>query len=183
MSGYAMLVDASRCIGCEACAVACKQEYRLAAGNFRLKVWAKEVMTERVVKYNYSQSCRHCYEPQCQTACPVGAIERGKDGLVLQNETKCMGCQICVTVCPHGGAKIMVNGKAGKCSFCDHRLRSGLMPACVVICPTRSRSFAPREEIIREAKQRLAALNSQGLSFRLEGIEGKQTTVIYILPN
>lgn len=183
MSEKTMLIDVTRCIGCKACAVACKQENGLAAGSTRLKVWPIEYLTNQVVKYYNHQSCRHCYEPRCQNACPVGAIERREDGVVLQDESKCMGCQVCVTVCPYGGARIMVNGKAGKCSLCEHRLQSGLPPACVTVCPTQARMMAGREEIIREAKQRKAELGEKGSGLRLEGIECNQTAVIYIFPN
>ena len=182
MNRNAMLVDVSRCIGCKACAVACKQENGLAAGNSRLRVWAKEYISDKVLKYNYPQSCRHCYEPQCRTACPVGAIQRGDTGWVLHDEAKCMGCQVCVTVCPYGGTKIMANGKAGKCSLCEHRLQLGKVPACVAVCPTEARIFGLRENVVREARQRMADLSAQGLNSRLEGIEDKQTLVSYLFP-
>ncbi|MCO1604631.1 4Fe-4S dicluster domain-containing protein [Desulfosporosinus nitroreducens] len=55
--------------------------------------------------------------------CPVGAIQRGEDGIVIQDHEKCLGCHVCVPACPHSGMKIMTNGKVGKCTLCSHRLR------------------------------------------------------------
>ncbi|MDA8227996.1 MAG: 4Fe-4S dicluster domain-containing protein [Desulfitobacterium hafniense] len=182
MSNQSMLIDLTSCIGCKACAVACKQENGLAAGNTFLKVWLKEYLKDKVVKYYVHQACHHCNAPRCQAACPVGAIERREDGVVVQDEDKCIGCQVCVTVCPYGGAKIMANGKAGKCSFCKHRLKSGVPSACVTVCPTQARIMGGREEIVREAERRKAELLGKGCSTRLEGINDIQTKVIYLLP-
>ena len=46
--------------------------------------------------------CFHCDEPACATLCPVGAISKGEDGIVLVDQHMCTGCEICVHGCPYG---------------------------------------------------------------------------------
>jgi len=181
MSQHAMLVDESRCIACMSCAVACKQENGLQTGDWWLRVWRREHLKDHLVRYYYSQSCRHCADPVCQVVCPVGAIQRGEDGLVIQNDEKCLGCHVCVTACPHGGMKIMTNGKVGKCTLCSHRLERGEEPACVAVCPVNSRIYGKREKLLREASKRMIELKAKGISTYLEGEDKDQTAVMYLL--
>jgi Fe-S-cluster-containing dehydrogenase component len=181
MSQPAMLVDESRCIECKSCTVACKQENGLQTGDWWLRVWRREELRDHLIRYYNTQSCRHCAEPVCQVVCPVGAIQRGEDGLVIQNEDKCIGCHVCVTACPHSAMKIMTNGKVGKCTLCRHRLEKGEEPACAKVCPVNSRVYGEREDLLREATTRLEELNAKGMRVHLEGTGEEQSAVIYLL--
>lgn len=181
MSQHAMLVDVSRCIECKSCIVACKQENGLQTGDWWLKLWRREHLKDHLVRYYYTQSCRHCADPVCQVVCPVGAIQCGEDGQAIQDDEKCIGCHVCVTACPHGGVKIMTNGKVGKCTFCSHRLEKGKEPACVSVCPVNSRVYGKREELLREASKRMAELKARGMHVYLEGADKEQTAVMYLL--
>jgi len=182
ISQYAMIVDVSRCIGCNSCIVACKQENGITKGSGWLQVWRKELFRNHLNRYYNPQSCRHCAEPDCVAVCPVGAIHRSEDGLVIHNVERCIGCQVCVATCPHGGMKIMSNGKVGKCSLCNHLLQRGKEPACVSVCPVDARVFGEREVLIREAGLHMTNLISKGISVHLEGAEEKeQTMVLYLV--
>ncbi len=181
MNQPAMLVDESRCIACKSCTVACKQENGLKTGDWWLRVRRKEQLKDHLVRYYDTQSCRHCADPVCQAVCPVGAIQRGEDGLVIQDDTKCLGCHVCVTSCPHNAMRIMTNGKVGKCTLCSHRLAVGKEPACVSVCPVNSRVYGEREELLREANKRLAELRTKSMRVHLEGTEKEQTVVMYLL--
>lgn len=182
MKEMAMLIDSSNCIGCKACMMACKQENGLSVGNNFLKVWLKESLNDHFVKFYAHNSCRHCYEPQCEAACPVGAIKRNDDGIVLHDELKCIGCQVCVSVCPHAGIRMMNNGLVGKCNLCKERLSSGLSPACVSVCPTNARLFDLKGEIIQIATERQAELENQGYETQLDGIYDGRMKVFTLLP-
>ncbi len=181
MNLHAMLVDVSRCIECKSCTVACKQDNGLQMGDWWLNIRRREDLKTNLVRYYQTQSCRHCVDPVCQVVCPVGAIERGKDGLVIQDDQKCLGCHVCVTTCPHRGMKIMTNGKVGKCTFCRHRLERGQEPACVTVCPVNSRVYGEREEILREASKRMEELRAKGMRVHLEGEDIEQTAVMYLI--
>lgn len=181
MSQHAMLVDVSRCIECKSCTVACKQENGLQTGDWWLRVWRREHLKDHLVRYYNTQSCRHCADPVCQAMCPVGAIQRGENGLVIQDDEKCIGCRVCVTTCPHSAMKIMTNGKVGKCALCSHRLARGEEPACVTICPVKSRVYGEREELLREANKRMVELRAKGMRVHLEGADKDQAAVMYLL--
>ncbi|HBV86127.1 4Fe-4S dicluster domain-containing protein [Desulfosporosinus sp.] len=181
MSQYAMLVDVSRCIGCKSCTVACMQENGLQSGDSWLRVRPRELLTDHLVRYYIPQSCRHCSDPICVAVCPIGAIKCGEDGLVIHDIEKCIGCQVCVTACLHGGMKIMNNGKVGKCSFCSHLLQRGKEPACVTVCPVDARVFGEREVLIREAGLRMTDLISKGTDVYIKGTENDLTKVLYLL--
>ncbi|AET65862.1 Fe-S-cluster-containing hydrogenase subunit [Desulfosporosinus orientis DSM 765] len=180
MNQHAMLVDVSRCIECKSCIVACKQENGLQTGDWWLRVWRKEQLKDHLVRYYNTQSCRHCVDPVCQAVCPVGSIQRGEDGRVIQDDAKCLGCHVCVTSCPHHGMKIMTNGKVGKCTLCSHRLARGKEPACAGVCPTNSRIYGGREELLREASKRMEELRMKGMHVHLEGGDKDQTMVMYL---
>ena len=91
-----------------------------------------------------------CELSPCTTVCPVGATYRTADGVILVDETRCIGCGYCVVSCPYGARYIVpagertptgVAGVADKCTFCYHRITRGQKPACVDVCPVGARKF------------------------------------------
>ena len=183
MSQFAMLVDVSRCIACKSCTIACMQENGLQSGNSWLQVRLRELLTDHLVRYYNPQSCRHCSDPICLAVCPVGAIRLGEDGLVIHDPERCIGCQVCVTNCPHNGLRIMTNGKVGKCTFCSHLLQRGKEPACVSVCPVNARIFGEFEDINREASLRVEELIASGVNVHLEGTGKDHAKVLYLINN
>jgi anaerobic dimethyl sulfoxide reductase subunit B (iron-sulfur subunit) len=138
-------LDLSRCVGCGACALACRIENRLPA----------EVAWRRIVPLNlarhskgptyfFSLACHHCEDPPCARGCPSGALEKRADGVVLLHSDRCLGCRYCEMACPFGapaydpGAGVMT-----KCHLCFHRLEDGRLPACVSACPTEALRYGP----------------------------------------
>ena len=94
--------DMTRCIGCRACQVACKDKNRLDVGTIYRTADSYEVGTFPKVKmYSFSTSCNHCQNPACVSACPVGAMYKAEDGTVLHDDKLCIGCQACVSACPY----------------------------------------------------------------------------------
>jgi DMSO reductase iron-sulfur subunit len=134
-------VDAKRCIGCFACAMACKNQYHQASGVVWRQVYPlKEEVYPHHERAFYSLSCNHCEHPACMEVCPASAYtKRERDGVVVHHQEKCIGCANCVRSCPYGAPRFNpVTERAEKCSLCWQRLDAGLEPACVKSCPTNA---------------------------------------------
>lgn len=152
---YGMVIDLRKCIGCSACTYACKQENNVPIGKFR--TWVKIVERGRypnVMKDSLPIICNHCEKPICVTVCPVKASYQRKDGIVLIDYDKCIGCGLCMQACPYDVRFLHpVQKIVHKCTFCIHRLDRGLQPACVETCMTRARVFGdlndPKSEVSR----------------------------------
>ncbi len=86
--------------------------------------------------------CNHCKNTPCTQVCPVGASYTTKDGVVLVDDKRCIGCGYCVQACPYGSRYLHpVSHVADKCTWCYHRITRGLKPACVMACPVGARAF------------------------------------------
>jgi len=135
---YAMLIDLRKCIGCNACAVACKSENEVPLGVWRS--WVKRVEKGKyphAKEYFLPIVCNNCAKPICVTVCPVKASIQRADGIVYVDPHRCIGCRYCMASCPYGVRYINpVSGIVEKCFWCHHRVDAGLDPACAVACPT-----------------------------------------------
>jgi len=146
---YGMVIDLDRCIGCQTCRIACKVENNLETGSgIRVDTIGGKYQDTPAGKYpNLSMyylpvPCMHCGEPPCLEACPVEAIYKSKDGIVLVDGEKCNGCQICIDACPYGALTYDDNGDViQKCTFCQHRISEGLEPFCVKCCEDEAMFF------------------------------------------
>ncbi|MGQ9497135.1 MAG: 4Fe-4S dicluster domain-containing protein [Desulfotomaculales bacterium] len=178
-----VLVDISRCIGCRSCQVACKQWNNLPATpttfnntwnnppDMSATNWTvvKYYITEKDNKVQWhfvKEQCRHCLEPACESACFAHAFYKTEQGPVLYHAYRCVGCRYCMLACPFSVPKYQwdkVFPEVKKCRFCFDpggeydRLGQGLAPACVSVCPAGALKFGEREELLQEAKARIAA--------------------------
>lgn len=140
---YGMVVDLRKCLGCHTCSVACKMENAVPLGVWRS--WVKQVEKGRfpyVRKTYLPMLCNNCENPICVTVCPVKASYRRKDGIVLVDPHRCIGCRYCMAVCPYDAR--YVNPRVNiveKCYWCEHLVDRGMKPACVDACPTQARIF------------------------------------------
>ena len=165
---YAMVIDLNRCVGCHACAIACKAEWSVPVSEGR--DWVKRLGPTNT-PYGLSATyypglCNHCDDPSCIKVCPVDPEKKtfkdkltGKSktmdvaatfkdpftGIVLIDKDRCIGCGACVDACPYKARyvnpDIGEDGKADKCTFCVERVNEGLEPACVQTCMTSARIF------------------------------------------
>ena len=177
-----LVIDLDICVGCHACAVACKEwnsgGYHAPLTDQRPYdadpdgIWFNRVHTfeagrgpdGRVV--HFPKSCLHCQDAPCVTVCPTGAsYKRADDGIVLVEEDKCIGCQLCAWACPYGAREF--DGDAGvmkKCTLCIDRIynenleEADRLPACVSTCPASARHFGdladPESEVSKLTEAR-----------------------------
>ncbi|RXJ87311.1 4Fe-4S dicluster domain-containing protein [Arcobacter sp. CECT 8985] len=132
---YKMIINAQKCVGCHACEVACKQEYKSPLGFFRTMTLYLDEGTYPKVKRDFLPlMCRQCDDALCQKACTKGAITK-ENGIVKIDSSKCDGCQDCVSACSIGAVYINpYTNIAEKCNLCEHRLEIGLQAACEATC-------------------------------------------------
>jgi len=140
---WAMVVDLGKCIGCQACTVACGMENAVPTGKFRTIVNNYEIeQGGKVHSVVLPRLCNHCEDPPCIPVCPVQATYQRNDGIVVVDNTRCVGCGYCVQACPYDARFINPKtGTADKCTFCVHRVEAGLLPACVETCVGGARIF------------------------------------------
>jgi len=150
---YGFFFDQSRCSGCHACAVACKNWHCLPAGPLkylRIYQYEKGVFPEVRLHFHWIP-CYHCANPSCVKACPRGAVRKEeKFGAVLIDGEKCDGCRACYAACPYGAPVFPTDRKgekAQKCDLCIDRLESGERPICAAACPLRALDFGPLDEL------------------------------------
>jgi Fe-S-cluster-containing dehydrogenase component len=155
---YAMAVDTRRCVGCNACVIACKTENALPEGGFRdwivQEVWGTFPDLSMQIR---SERCNQCSDSPCVASCPTGASHYGPGGVVLVNRAKCTGCKACMASCPYGARYVHPDGHVDKCTFCLHRVEQGETTACVEVCPTRSLTFGDRNDPDSPVSRLLAA--------------------------
>ncbi|MFZ3058612.1 MAG: 4Fe-4S dicluster domain-containing protein [Candidatus Methanoperedens sp.] len=130
-------INLERCVGCRACEGGCKNENKVVVGVRWRRVITRETGEyPSPVKYYVTSSCNHCAQPACLKSCPVDAItKRAKDGIVIIDQDKCIGCRRCEWACPYGAPQYNAETKkVEKCHYCFHRIDQGLKPACAMTC-------------------------------------------------
>jgi formate dehydrogenase iron-sulfur subunit len=159
------LFDATRCIDCRACMVACSVENKIPMNKTRIWVAGIGLKGEfpNLERLSMVYHCMHCNKPDCLSACPVGAYTKRPDGPVIYDPKKCIGCRYCMNACPFGVPhfdydKGLIEGAfIDKCSLCTQRIDIGLEPACVATCPTEALKFGERDDLLKYAHERLVA--------------------------
>jgi formate dehydrogenase iron-sulfur subunit len=199
----ATLVDTTKCIGCRSCQVTCKQWNDLPATKTELQVGTLGIQnptslsskTLAVVTQTEvddpkapggirmvftKRQCMHCDDPACASACPVTALHKTKDGPVVYDADKCLGCRYCMWACPFGAPTAdwdSLAPKIHKCTLCANREqqpppaeRNGQKltpeeqarwslqqktPACVKQCPAGALTFGDRGQLLAEARRRM----------------------------
>ena len=187
MARMKFLCDAERCIECNGCVTACKQEHDIPWGVNRRRVVTINdgVPGER----SMSVACMHCSDAPCMAVCPVDCFYRTEEGVVLHDKDLCIGCGYCFYACPFGAPQFPqagafgVRGKKDKCTFCAggpeenhseaefkkygrNRLAEGKLPVCAEMCSTKALLGGDADvlsDIYRERVTRRAARGTPGM--------------------
>jgi Fe-S-cluster-containing dehydrogenase component len=160
---WGMLIDIGKCIGCGSCVRACANENHVPKGYFRTWVERYEIEEDKQPKVDSPNGamdgfplptpanlksffvpklCNHCVDSPCVQVCPVGATFISPDGVVLVDESYCLGCRYCVQACPYGCRYLHPEkDTVDKCTLCYHRITQGLTTACCENCPTGARQL------------------------------------------
>ena len=149
MARYAMVTDLHKCVGCQACTVACNSEWEVPIGHARTHVKFTGVsgVFPQLVSSFFVAQCNHCDDPACIKPCPTGATFQAENGIVKVDRDLCIGCGYCVDACPYEARYINpVTKKVDKCDFCSARLDKGLEPACVETCTAHAKFFGDLED-------------------------------------
>jgi formate dehydrogenase iron-sulfur subunit len=156
-----MLIDTTRCTGCQACALACKEANRMPEPETvpeRLSSSALSFVDTRKLSDEdqvfVKRQCMQCVHPACASACTVGALRKTAEGPVIYDSGKCIGCRYCQYACPFGVPTYEwgnVFGLIQKCQFCFQRVAEGEQPACVAACPNGALQFGKRSMLLAQA--------------------------------
>jgi len=162
----AILYDATQCVGCLECESACATENGLPYDETiaQVKRTSDTKFTYVAVKAGDEEKymrhlCMHCEDPTCVSVCPVIALTKTKEGPVVYDASKCMGCRYCMTACPFGVPKYEWSKAiptVKKCIMCTDRVKAGKTTACTEACPTGATMFGERDAMIAEARKRIA---------------------------
>jgi formate dehydrogenase iron-sulfur subunit len=193
MSTWGILTDVTKCIGCESCVEGCREANH--TGEDRPWSWQKRVNSlsatrwttiERLGPDRYvRRQCRHCDEPACASACPVGALSKTPEGPVVYDSSRCMGCRYCMMACPFRVPRYTWDSpvpSVRKCILCHDRVLSGEAkePACTAACPTEATIFGNKDELLREAHRRIAAAPNRYIDHVWGETEAGGTSVFQI---
>ncbi|MHA1730021.1 MAG: 4Fe-4S dicluster domain-containing protein [Promethearchaeota archaeon] len=155
---YVMVIDQERCIGCEACTVACNNENTAYRPLINVEVKMGGKFPESKMEF-MPHLCNQCTRPLCVEICPTEALTKREDGIVVLNEEDCNGCRMCTDVCPYSAIHFNRDkGVVEKCNFCAPRIDKGLEPFCVICCEGQALHFGdlndPNSEVSKIIAER-----------------------------
>jgi len=183
---YGLVIDLERCTGCDTCIIACKLENDQENGSgIRVEtIGGPHRNTPRgkhpqLTMHFLPVPCMHCDKPPCLDACPLSAISKREDGIVLVDEEKCDGCQACLEACPY--EVLDYNDKRNtvwKCTLCAHRVDKGLEPFCAVCCEANAIYFGD----LADPQSAVSKIIARRKAYSLKPEEGTNPSVYYCPP-
>lgn len=193
---WGILIDLTRCTGCQSCALACKEANDRPHPNtvpITLDTDSYSYVEERQIEnsvggmetVNIKHQCMHCLHPACVSACTVGALRKTAEGPVVYDSEKCIGCRYCQYACPFGVPCYEWENPLGlihKCQMCASRLAEDEKPACIAACPNGALRFGTRHELLAQAHAQLVSNPGRYVEHVYGEHEVGGTSVLYLSP-
>ncbi len=191
----AMLYDSTKCVGCNACTVACRDwnktsvepdenGYYDAPEELTADTWTLIQLYQDGEEHAFvKRQCMHCVDPGCVSGCPVHALEKTAEGPVTYDASRCIGCRYCMYACPFHVPRFEWDETLpviAKCTLCADRIQQGDGTACAEICPTGALIWGTRGEVLAEAEARLAAEPERYVDKVYGKDEAGGTSVLYL---
>jgi Fe-S-cluster-containing dehydrogenase component len=203
-----ILYDATVCIGCKACMVACKEyNYLPAERSTPDGLWddprdlsaktvnivklylngSGQVKDREIDGYSFIRRfCMHCVDPSCISACPVSALTKdSQTGVVKYNKDNCIGCRYCQIACPYNIPKFQWDSafpQIVKCQLCDHRIAVGSYSACCEFCPNGASIFGDVQDLRKEAARRLSLPVGKVAEYPLHLVDSEEKRERLVMP-
>ncbi len=204
---FVMVIDLSRCKNLKKCQSACNHVHHVHSDQNWIKVYPMQD-AEKTAPYWQPTTCMHCDEPPCVKVCPVDATFKRKDGIVLIDSDRCIGCRFCMAACPYStrvfnwekpempqeladkpysceSSVPQKKGTVGKCDFCPDMVREGSLPHCVSACPNGVFSFGDmNEDSVTNGSEtfQFSELIRDKAGYRLMEDLGTKPSVYYLPP-
>ncbi len=167
-----ILIDTTRCIGCQTCSEVCAELNKLPAPEVEaideIEGFRPTTPTQLTVINRFEngdeeiflkRQCMHCNQPACAAACPTKAMLKTEAGPVIWRADRCMGCRYCMISCPFDIPKFEYDKAVPsirKCILCFERLKEGETPACAENCPAEALLFDKRRDLLLQARRRIS---------------------------
>jgi molybdopterin-containing oxidoreductase family iron-sulfur binding subunit len=211
---WVMVIDLKKCLAAkdchDACVHACHETHNVPdLGNKKDAVkwiWREEgghLFPDQLGEYHGAEMarqtipalCNHCANAPCTRVCPTGATFKRRDGIVVMDPHRCIGCRFCMAACPYGSRSFnwkdprpflkktnpdyptRTKGVVEKCTFCDERLAQGKLPACVTTCPAGAMAFGD----LKDGKSSVVKLLRENYSIRRKPELGTEPAVYYLV--
>jgi Fe-S-cluster-containing dehydrogenase component len=208
---WAMAVDPSKCpTDCVDCIAACHTTHNVPDfGNSKDEVkwiWTEPFaaafpdenhlyLGKSIQQLRLPVLCNQCANPPCVRVCPTKATFQRRDGIVMMDYHRCIGCRFCMAACPYGARSMnyrdprpfisktnpdfptRTKGVVEKCNFCEERLAKGLKPACVVACKEKALIFGDMEN----PQSEIRLLVDKRFNLRRRANLGTQPQIYYIV--
>lgn len=172
---FVMVIDLAKCKNALNCVSSCNKHHYVTGENAWIKVH-KMQQSKNTAPYWMPRTCMHCDQPACVTVCPVDATFKRRDGLVLIDNERCIGCRFCMAACPYSirvfnwdepkqgemteismhmdgehsspdyAGMPSLKGTVDKCDFCPHTIKNNILPHCVTACPNGVFYFGDKYE-------------------------------------
>jgi len=204
---FVMVIDLSRCKNLKKCQQACNHVHHVHPGQNWIKVYSMQE-AEHTAPYWQPTPGMHCDEPPCVKVCAADATFKRKDGIVLIDSDRCVGCRFCMAACPYStrvfnweepdipleiaqkaydceSSTPQKKGTVGKCDFCPDAVRKGELPHCVSSCPNGVFFFGDliEDSVTNGAETfRFSELIKDKAGYRLMEDLGTKPSVYYLPP-
>ena len=191
-----LLYDSTLCIGCRACVTKCKQANELPPDAVQIMGATYDApadlnATTKTVIQLYQEGgqsafvkrqCMHCVDPGCVTACMIHAFQKGPEGIISYDKSRCIGCRYCQIACPFNVPKFewtKAVPQIVKCELCRHRKEG---PACSEVCPRQAVIYGKTSDLLADAKRRIAAQPKRYFPKVYGETDGGGTQCLYLAP-